>query len=241
MRQTSQNLAMTPQLGTRVAIAILAGHHLVQNRLLNERGYVTGNLVVSGALVALGRASGLGWKEMGLHPDGLRSGLRIGTWAVAGSAAGALIAHIHPGARALLHDERARPAKTRSPWKRALVRFPLGTALFEEVAFRGVLTALLRRSRPARTAELASAGLFALWHLIPTARALSGNPVGRELPPARRALAIVGGSVGAGGFGLAFSAMRDAGGSLLAPWLAHSGVNTFSYLAGVAAWRRRAG
>lgn len=228
---------MTPRSGTRVAIAILAGHNLVQNHLLNERGYVAGNLAVSGTMLTLGRASGLGWEEMGLDRTGARPGLRVGAWTTAFAAAGALLALARPSARDMLRDERARPTAGTSPWRRALVRFPLGTALFEEVAFRGVLTALLRSRHPAWAAELASAGLFAAWHLIPTTRALSGSPLARDIPPNRRMPAVVAGSLVAGGIGLVFSAMRRRSGSLLAPWLAHSALNTFSYLAGVAAWR----
>jgi hypothetical protein len=50
----------------RATLGILAMHNLVQNLVLNERGYVTGNLVVSGLLIGIGRASGLSSADMGL-------------------------------------------------------------------------------------------------------------------------------------------------------------------------------
>ena len=46
------------------------------------------------------------------------------------------------------------------------LRFPLGTALAEEVIFRGVLLALWRRAAGARRAVIATAVTFALWHAV---------------------------------------------------------------------------
>ncbi len=230
---------MTLRTATRLGLGLLACHNLVQNYLLNERGYVTGNLAVSGVLVAIGHRAGLAWDEMGLHPARYRHGLRTGAWAAAGATAAALIALGHPGIRNLLLDERAAPTSGASVWRRALARFPLGTALFEEVAFRGVIPALLRQRHRLLTAETLSAGAFAIWHLIPTYRALAGNPLGEAMSPGRRAAAGTVGAAAAGVFGLGFSWMRRRSGTLVAPWLAHASLNTLSYLAGVGAWRLR--
>jgi membrane protease YdiL (CAAX protease family) len=230
---------MTNGHATRNALTVLACHNLVQNYLLNERGYVTGNLAVSGLLVGMGRTAGLGWDEMGLHPARFRRGLRMGAWASAGAATAALLALGFPGIRILLEDERAAPTSGGPVWRRALVRFPLGTALFEEVAFRGVIPALLRRDHRPLAAETRSAGFFALWHLIPTYRALAGNPLGKDMSAGRRVAAGAAGAAAAGGFGLVFSAMRRHSGTLVAPWLAHASLNTLSYLAGVTAWKLR--
>jgi hypothetical protein len=219
------------------AVGILIAHNLVQNRFLNERGYVSGNLAVSGLLVGIGRASGLSWEEMGLGPGDLRQGLRLGAAASASGAALALMAISHPQTRAVLRDERAMVTSDRGGWRRVLLRFPLGTALFEEVAFRGVLPALLRQTHRSGSAEALSAAAFGLWHLIPTGRALSGNPLGRDVSVAQRMALILGGSMAAGASGLGLARMRRNTGSLLAPWLVHSSFNSLSYLAGVAALR----
>jgi len=47
---------MNDRRRVRTALVILTAHNLVQNSLLNERGYVSGNLVVSGLLVGVGPA-----------------------------------------------------------------------------------------------------------------------------------------------------------------------------------------
>jgi uncharacterized protein len=228
---------VTPRRGIRTALVLLGAHNLVQNLGLNERGYVTGNLVVTGLLVGVGRASGLGWGEMGLHPGDVRRGLRIGWRASAAVATVALLALAHPRTRALLRDERASVATGRAVWRRALLRFPVGTALFEEVAFRGVLPALFRQTHHPVPAEALTGVVFAAWHLIPTDRALAGNPLRLELPGARRILVIGGGSVAAGAATIPLGWARRATGSLLAPWLIHSSFNSLSYLAAVAAVR----
>jgi uncharacterized protein len=228
---------VSPGRGIGTALVILGAHNLTQNTVLNERGYVTGNLVVSGLLVGVGRASGLGWEEMGLHPGDVRRGLRIGGRASAAVAAAALVALGHPRTRALLRDERATVATGGAIWRRALLRFPVGTALFEEVAFRGVLPALFRQTHHPVSAEALTGAVFAAWHLIPTGRALAGNPLRLELPRARPILVIVGGSVAAGAATLPLGWARRAGGSLLAPWLIHSSFNSLSYLAAVVAVR----
>jgi len=50
----------------------------------------------------------------------------------------------------------------------AFLLIPLGTVLFEEVAFRGVLWGLLRRGRGTVTATAVSSALFGLWHVLPS-------------------------------------------------------------------------
>jgi membrane protease YdiL (CAAX protease family) len=228
---------MTPRRSTQLALAVLAGHNLVQNHLLNEEGYVAGNLAVSAALIGLGRISGLNWDDMGLSPAAASDGLRLGAVVSAGAVVAAALGLVHPRSRRYLLDERAAPADGGSVWRRALIRFPVGTALFEEVAFRGVIPALLRHRHRPNSADLLAAGAFSAWHLIPTARALSGNPLGQGMRPGPRLAAIVGGSVLAGAFGLFFTALRRRSGSLLAPWLTHASLNTFSYLTATAAWK----
>jgi membrane protease YdiL (CAAX protease family) len=226
---------MNDRRRVRTALVILAAHNLVQNSFLNERGYVSGNLVVSGLLVGVGRAAGLRWDEMGLGPGDVRRGLRIGAQVSAAAAALAVFALGNTRTRAFFSDERATVASGAAIWRRALLRFPLGTALFEEVAFRGVLPALMRQTHRPGPAEALSAAFFGLWHLIPTGRALSGNRLGLGMPTARRGVVIIGGSAVAAASALALGWTRRITGSILAAWLIHAGFNSLSYLAGVIA------
>lgn len=222
---------------SQAALVVLGLHNLVQNFLLNERGYVPGNVVVSGVLAGIGRTSGLSWSEMGMGPGDVEQGLRIGKRAAGATAAAVVLALIHPRTRGILRDERAAATSWREIGHRALVRFPLGTALFEELAFRGVLPALLRKSHRSWQAEALSAAAFGMWHIIPTHRALAGNPLGRDLRIGGRLGGIATGCLVAALSGLGLGWMRRSTGSLLAPWLAHTSFNSLSYLAGVTALR----
>jgi membrane protease YdiL (CAAX protease family) len=59
----------------------------------------------------------------------------------------------------------------------ALVHQPLGTSLFEEVLFRGVLLAKMTVAWGQRQALVASSLTFALWHLVINFRTIHGTEV----------------------------------------------------------------
>lgn len=100
-----------------------------------------------------------------------------------------------------------------------LVRQPVGTALFEEVAFRGVLYGVWQRVGGDRAAILATAGAFSLWHLVISSRTVAESGV-VSAPPAVAAGVIVslaGLFVG----GLIFAYLRWHTRSIAAPVIAH--------------------
>lgn len=100
-----------------------------------------------------------------------------------------------------------------------LLRQPIGTALFEEVAFRGVLYAAWLRVGAERAAILGSATTFALWHSVITSRAVieSGVVETPILTVAGILIALVGLFVG----GLLFGFLRWHTRSIAAPFMAH--------------------
>lgn len=215
------------------ALGVLGAHNLIQNFVLREAGYVTGNLAVSAVIARIGRSSGASWDEMGLGRPELEASARVGGIAAAVAAAGAIAAMAHPRTRAFLRDDQAQITSSGEMARRALIRFPLGTAMFEEISFRGVLPALM----PGGTwrADALAAGVFALWHLIPTARVQSGNPTSRGRPVRHRIAGVLAGSTAAGVAGFGLSRLRRRTGSLVAPWMAHASVNSIAFLAGVTA------
>jgi hypothetical protein len=135
----------------------------------------------------------------------------------------------HRSGQIPLSDERLEGIGRREVWRRVLIRFPLGTALFEEVVFRGVLPAAFRH-RPTWQREAISASAFAAWHIIPTWHTLDANTGGRSWGRGRKAAAVVGGSVAAGVAGLTLSALKRSSSSLTAPWLAHTTVSALTLL-----------
>ena len=219
------------------ALAVLAGYHLAQNLALPERAYVPANLAVTAGLVAWGSRSGLKPAEMALDPADLPGGLAWGAVAAgtvaAGAAAFSALRPTHP----ILIDERAGGHGRGEAVYRTVARFPLGTALFEEVAFRGVLHGLWRRRLGSVGAEAATAAAFGAWHLLPTHRAFLGSAVGSGSSRGR-ALAAGGGALLTAASSPVFGWLRDRTGSIATPWLAHAAFNVAGYLAARRAWRR---
>jgi len=229
-----------PSQGKVEAVLAIGGYNLVQNLALPVGAYVPANLAATAGLIALARRFGCSWEELGLRPSHLVRGFRTGLIGVGAALTVAVMATGHRRVRPYLLDQRAADQRRRDVVYRVLVRLPLGTALFEEVAFRGVIEAIWRRagSDPRDAATVAAIG-FALWHLIPGTQALDGNPLDQHVNSAlTRAGVVTLGALLTGLASLGFSRMRARSGSLMAPWLTHAAVNSAMYLTGVAAWRR---
>jgi uncharacterized protein len=111
----------------------------------------------------------------------------------------------------------------------ATLRIPLGTAVFEEVAFRGVLFALLVRTMGTASAMAVSSVVFGLWHVPPTMVALQVNGV--VVSSAAGVGAIAGAVLVTTVAGMMFCWLRERSGSLLAPILAHWATNSLGLLA----------
>lgn len=224
------------------AISIIGAYNLVQNRLLPATWYVPANLLTSAALLAVARRAGCTWRDLGLERGDFVRGIKVGL-AGAGLAAGGATALASSSAwHERLLDDRAAGQKTKDVLFHTLVRFPLGTALFEEIAFRGVVEGTWTNSGASeRKAATVAAALFGLWHTIPTVDALGGNPMSEGMGPRLRAGAAVGGAAVTTLASFGFSWLRRRSGSLLAPWLVHTAISCGGYLAGVVAWRRHGG
>ncbi|MFD2091129.1 CPBP family intramembrane glutamic endopeptidase [Blastococcus deserti] len=218
-------------------LVLSAWNNVVVTRLPGHPGsYVVVNVAATGSFVAAARVSGLTWGDIGLGRPRLPDGLRWGAAASAAVACGYGVALAVPGLRPLLDDARTADLDGRQLVHQALVRIPLGTVLWEEVAFRGVLLAALARLSSVRAATVASSTVFGIWHVRPTAEALSAN--GLADGPVVRAGAVVAAGVATGAAGLAFGWLRLRSGSLLAPVLVHVATNSLGILAGAVARRR---
>ena len=138
-----------------------------------------------------------------------------------------------PATRSLFEDSRVDGSLLGS-LAQALLWVPLGTVVIEEVAFRGVLPALFAVRWGRGRANVASALLFGLWHVLPAWRINTANPVFREALPGTpgQITAIVLGVVATAIAGLFLSWLRDRSGSLLAPVMLHTATNGFGYIVG---------
>jgi membrane protease YdiL (CAAX protease family) len=218
----------TPRTAFRAAVAALAALNVVNNEVAPGWSYLPVNVMAGWGLISLARRDGVSPAELGLDPARLAAGTRTGGAAVAAAAA-------LPQGRPWFADERSAGAGVGGLAYQTAVRIPVGTALFEEVAFRGVLPALGARIWGRRRADAVAAGLFGLWHVLPTRHAARANP---EMHRAGARPAIVGGVAITAAAGLAFSALRNRTGSLAAPVLVHAVANAASFTAAWAVMRR---
>ncbi len=223
----------------QAALALSAGliaWSLIANLVIGDTAYTVRNLLLTAGLLIAARRAGLSAAALGLTRQRVGDGLRWGAGAVAVIAVvlwvGVALAEALPLVPSLLADERAQldgPALAAA----MLVRIPLGTALFEEVAFRGVLLAVLLRCCSPKVAVLTSSVVFGLWHIAPTAVSLDLNGIAATSPSGLAA--IVGGVLITTVAGLAFTWLRWRSGSLLAPVLAHWATNSLGLLAAATA------
>jgi membrane protease YdiL (CAAX protease family) len=203
--------------------AVLAWYNNIAGRTSwHRRWYPAVNACAAAAALAAAAAGGLGADELGLRRGRMRAGLRLGAAAGAVIAAAFALAPVTP-ARRLLHDKRVAGLTGRQLAYQVLLRIPVGTVCWEEAAFRGVLHAALCRVLPRPAAIAVGSAVFGVWHIRPTAEALSGNQLatGRKARIAAVA-AVVAGTSAAGAL---LCCLRDRSGSLAAPVLAHLTAN----------------
>ncbi|WP_236835122.1 CPBP family intramembrane glutamic endopeptidase [Blastococcus sp. KM273129] len=219
-----------------VAVLLGAWNNVVITRLPGyPQSYVPVNLAATGLLLAGARFAGTTWQELGLERRRARAGIGWGGVCAAVVAAGYAVALAVPAVRPLLADARLAGAGSGEIAHQALVRIPLGTVVWEEVAFRGVLLAALLRLLPPRTAVAVSAALFGIWHIRPTLSAARANTLA-DGGAGLFAVVLLGCAVTAAA-GVLFAWLRLRSGSLLAPVLLHLATNSLGALAAAAAHR----
>jgi uncharacterized protein len=208
------------------ATVILAVHNMVGNEVLPDASYVPVNLATGALLVALALLSGASPADLGLSATDAPRGLVVGAALALLVAVALVIGAALPATRELFEDERVAGLDRGGLAYQGLVRIPLGTAVFEELAFRGVLLALLMRVTSTVTAVATSSALFGLWHILPTLSALRINDIGGG--PAARMAAVGGAVVATGIGGVILCWLRLRTGSLVAPVVVHTATNSFA-------------
>ena len=203
---------------------------------LHDAAYVPLNLA-AGAAVAL---AAWWWLRLDRQSVGLTKGavLRGLKWGAAPGLAVAVplyLALAVPVAREVLGgDARAQELTVAALLYATVVRIPLGTALFEEWVFRGVLYGAWLRSAGPRAAWLVPSAAFGLWHVAPSLELLHANRPDADVAIA--ALVVAGSIIATAAAGLLFTALRVRSGHVIAPVVAHGLINSLALLA---AWLAR--
>ncbi len=217
-------------------VALTWYNNVAGRREWHRRWYPAVNGCAAAAAVAAAAGSGLSARDLGLGRDRLGAGLRLGSAAAAPVVAAYGVAVLVPVARPLLDDQRVAGLAGRQLAYQVLLRIPVGTVGWEEIAFRGVLQAALRRVLDEPAATAVGAAVFGLWHIRPTAGALAVN--GLAAGRGARILAVTGVAAGTAGAGALLSVLRERSGSLAAPVLLHLAANCAGPLASALARRR---
>jgi membrane protease YdiL (CAAX protease family) len=205
-----------------LAVGLVTYGNVLAFRAVRAPVVVAVNLAVAAGLVVLARVVGISWGALGADAEGLPSGLLWGGVAALVVSLAAGIIQATP-LRKAFRDLRAVDMRPPTMAFHYLVRIPFGTALFEEVVFRGVLLALLAREGFDLGAILWSSVAFGLWHVGASLDFLRANSP--EADAGAKALAIVSGVALTTAGGILFAALRIAAESLLAPILAHAALN----------------
>lgn len=214
-----------PLLGT---LSLLAGVTLLNNAAAPGL-YVLWACAGIVGLGLLARADGLHRRDWGFGPVTGRAA-RAAAVLAAVTAAALLVGTQLPGVTDAYVDERVVGMGAGEVAYAALVRAPVGTALLEEVAFRGVLLAMLTRRYGTAWGVVGSSVAFGIWHLPPSLGLAAGNAaIGSALgahPLVASAIAMVAAAL-AGAF---LCLLRIRYDHLVAPLAVHGTANSLGYL-----------
>ncbi len=222
-------------LAAVLILVLLLWNNAVVQALPGTVARVAAALAAAVVLVAVARLTGSSWADLGLARRAVPAGLRWGGATFALVAAGYAAALALPAVRPLLADDRVAGLGWGEVAGDVLVRIPLGTVLWEEVAFRGVLFAVLTRFLSVPAATALGAAVFGLWHVRPTLSGLAANDLADGTAARVAAVALV--CAGTAVAGVLFTWLRLRSGSLLAPALLHLATNTLGTIAAAAAHR----
>ena len=201
----------------------------------NGRLFVPINSLAAGAVFATGiGVLGLTLKEVGLSElewADLLGSLGLGL----AMTAPLYLALKWKRTTALIADERVSHLGAGQLAYQTLIRIPIGTALLEEIAFRGVLFAALRSGGDVY-AGIVSSVVFGLWHISPTINLVRANKPGAPLSTFVRTVAGAVLLTGIAGGALVWLRIYTDG--LLAPWALHAALNSSATVAAFVAHRR---
>ena len=206
--------------------------NIVNNRVAPQEHYLLWAFVGSVVLLAIGLLDGNDFTDMGLGFSYLLPGLIWAGISITAVTLVYLVGAIFKKTREAFADERIGTLSGGRLLFQSLIEVPLGTVLFEEIAFRAVLFSMLARRFGLTTAIVVSAILFGLWHILPSIGTHENNPaLGSVVGSGRRGniLAILASVVTTTLAGVLFTVMRIFSGSVLAPMGFHWATNGLGY------------
>lgn len=209
-------------------VALLLFANVIVNEVLSPPWYVPFNLTVLGLALLLARGGGTTWDAMGMSADRLRRGAAVGSLIGIVIVELFLAAVMFPAAREAFRDDRIIEGSIGLSLYHALFRVPIGTAVYEEVLFRGIVFGMLARRTSPLAAALWSSVLFGLWHALPAFDAVEANPIGDAFGGAWESVAAA--IVSTFLASMVFVWIRLYSGSIVAPIIMHIATNSTAIL-----------
>jgi uncharacterized protein len=224
-------------MGFAISLSLLiVAYNNIVNRWTPFHGaaYVPLNLTFTGAVtLAAAAILALSRAKLGLEGDIEDAGVAFAAVAVYAMGAFALAGSRHSHRIA---DKRVAGLRGSELAYYVLVRIPLGTAVAEEVIFRGVLFAVWRDvGISSLGAALFSSFAFGLWHVSPTIQGVRINDPQASTP--KLWAAVAGGVLLTTVAGLGLTWLRLRTGGLVAATVVHGGINSVSAMAALRAGR----
>ncbi|SDO45785.1 CAAX protease self-immunity [Nakamurella panacisegetis] len=217
-----------------IVIPLLALSNVMSNRVLPEWAYVPWNLSMGVALLLIARRAGEGQRAVGLHIRQWRRPMGVGMLLVSGVALIFGLGIAIPATRVAFLDSRASSPSLAVMLYQTLARIPLGTVFLEEVAFRGVLPALLGSSPALRWRwwpVLGASFLFGLWHILPSLGIARGNAAVASALGGDQLVATVLAVVAMMAAGILLCALVRLGKGIKTTMLVHWSTNSLGFLA----------
>jgi membrane protease YdiL (CAAX protease family) len=209
-----------------LAVALVLYGNAIAFPPLPEWVVLLANIAVG--LAVLRAMDGLGYSlpEVGLSRHAWRHGWKLG---VASGAIVVAVVIVLAGPAGRFPDDPAVHGMTVGmlAWQ-VLIRIPVGTALFEETMFRGVLFGAWKRTLGAWQAACWSSVAFAFWHVVAELQRQErqGHAWGSDGFTA--ALPVLGFLFGAG---MVLCWLRERSGGVVAPTILHWAANSSSAIA----------
>jgi membrane protease YdiL (CAAX protease family) len=222
-------------MGHLIVILILGLYaNIIANEVLGPVWYIPFNLTLLAVTLILARRAGTTWTSMGLRRDRATRGLKFGIAVVAGIVLGMYVVLALSSFDDILRDERFVESSIGLLLFHALIRIPLGTALYEEVLFRGVIFGMLARRYTPLKAAVSSSILFGLWHILPVLDAMRTNPVGAHFSGlSGAAAAVLAAVIGTFVAGMGLLWVRLFANSILASVIVHIATNSTAIIAAI--------
>lgn len=219
-----------------VLVALVTSVLVVVNLLTNlwaRQHYLLISLWATGVLLAVAYLAGLSWASLGLDFTwGTQTKGFIWSAALVGIVfVGYAVAAALPWTRKGFADARTAQMGVGKFLYHAFLRIPVGTALMEEVAFRGVLLAAMIGVWGTVWGVAVSSVLFGFWHVLPALEFHEASTTTDRLGNSWRAkLTTVGGQVlGTGLAGVGFCLLRLWSDSLLPAIALHASLNALGF------------